>query len=288
VGAPVLFQGVQVGAVISIVIRADPNKLKTEIPVIIEVEPDKFKFGEDVQRTDEDRKKGAQQLIKMGLRAVLSMQSFITGQLMIELDFYPNTPINLRNTSEDYLELPTIPSTTERLANTLQKLDLEGMEKNLTNTLAGVDRFVNNPDLIGSVKTLKETLEEMRQVVKKVDAKIDPLADHLDGTIRDARKLVNNVDRQVDPLAKNVNTTVKDFGKLARDMDAQLGSLADSLDQSLSSVRGVMSEDAPLIVEMENTLREISAAARSIRQLANALEQKPEALIQGKGNPGGK
>jgi paraquat-inducible protein B len=49
-----------------------------------------------------------------------------------------------------------------------------------------------------------------------------------------------------------------------------------------------MSEDAPLIVELENTLQEISAAARSIRQLANSLEQNPEALIQGKGNSGGK
>jgi paraquat-inducible protein B len=50
----------------------------------------------------------------------------------------------------------------------------------------------------------------------------------------------------------------------------------------------VISDDAPLIVELEETLREISAAARSIRQLANSLEQHPEALIQGKGKSGDK
>ena len=219
---------------------------------------------------------------------MLATQSFITGQLMVELDFYPDTPINLKNIAKEYIEIPTIPSTTERLAQSLQKLNLEGLQKNLENTLAGVDRFVNNPDLIGSVKTLKETLEEMRQVVKKVDAKIDPLADHLDGTIRDTRKLVNNVDHQVDPLAKNVNNAVKDFGKLARDADARVAALGTSLDKTLSAVRGVMSPDAPLIVELESSLQEISATARSFRQLANTLGQHPEALIQGLGKPGEK
>src|SRR4030042_2062526 len=42
VGAPVLFQGVQVGSVISILIETDLSKLETTIPVIIEVEVDKF------------------------------------------------------------------------------------------------------------------------------------------------------------------------------------------------------------------------------------------------------
>jgi paraquat-inducible protein B len=60
------------------------------------------------------------------------------------------------------------------------------------------------------------------------------------------------------------------------------------LDKTLSAVRGVMSEDAPLIVELEKTLREISDAARSFRQLADTLERHPEALIQGKEKSGGK
>ena len=101
-------------------------------------------------------------------------------------------------------------------------------------------------------------------------------------------RLVNNVDGQVDPLAGNVNKTVEDFGKLARDTDARLGSVTENLDRTLSSARGVISDDAPLIVELENTLREISAAARSIRQLANTLDQQPEALIQGLGKSGEK
>ena len=284
VGSPVLFQGVQVGSVTSISIHTDMDDLKVDIPVIIEVEPERFVTASgEHSETDEEIREQIARLIGEGLRAVLQMQSFITGQLMIEVDFYPDTPVSLRNIDKDHPEIPTIPSTTERLAQSLQRLDLEGMQKSLQNTLTGVDQLVNDPDLKASIRALKETLEEAREVVKKVDTKIDPLADNLDGTIRDARKLVNNVDRQVDPLAKNVNTTVNDFGKLARDADARVEALGTGLDKTLSAVRGVMSPDAPLIVELESTLQEISATARSFRQLADYLERHPEALIQGKG-----
>ena len=288
VGAPVLFQGVQIGSVIDITITADPSEQKIEIPVIIEIEPARFKMDKGIQRTDEDREEAAKKLVEMGLRAVLQMQSFITGQLMIELDFFPNTPVSLKNINKDYFEIPTIQSTTERLAQTLQNLDLEGMKNNLENTLAGIDRFVNNPELKASISELKGAVTDARHLVQNLNERLGPLADNLTATVSDARKLVKNVDDQVAPLADNLNRTVEDYGKLARDADARLGTLTDSLDRTLSSARGVISDDAPLIVELENTLQELSAAARSIRQLANSLEQKPEALIQGKGNSGGK
>ena len=43
VGAPVLFQGVQIGSVKSIILQVDPTELQLQIPVIIEYEPEKFK-----------------------------------------------------------------------------------------------------------------------------------------------------------------------------------------------------------------------------------------------------
>jgi paraquat-inducible protein B len=286
VGAPVLFQGVQIGSVTSIVLQADVKQHTLERPVVIEIEPDKFQLEEGQEHRDPSE--SLPELIDRGLRAVLTMQSFITGQLMIELDFLPNTPVYLKNINKEFPEIPTIPSTTERLAQTLQKLDLEKMEKNLEDTLAGIDRFVNNPDLKVSIGELKGVLTDARGLVQNLNTRIGPLADGLDATLRDARKMVNNVDTQVGPIADNVNKTVEDFGKLARDADTRLGAVAENLDRTLSSARGVISDDAPLIVEMENTLREISASARSIRQLANTLDQQPEALIQGLGKSGEK
>ena len=288
VGAPVLFQGVQIGSVASITLSVDPNGLKVEIPVIVDIEPHRFEVAGGVQRTEEDRREAAKKLIERGLRAVLTTQSFITGQLMIECDFYPKTPANLKNISKEYPEIPTIPSTTERLAQTLQKLDLKAMEENLTNTLAGIDRLVNSPDLKASMSEFKGVLSDARRLVQNMNGRVGPLADGFDATLQDARKLVKNLDGQVNPLADNVNRTVDDFDKLARDVDARLGSLTNSLDKTLAGARGVLSQDAPLIVELEIALKEISDAARSIRQLANTLDQKPEALIQGLGKSGEK
>jgi paraquat-inducible protein B len=261
VGAPVLFKGVRVGSVISVVIVVDSAKHQADIPVIIEIDLDRFELREAGQT--EDPQKNMPMLIKDGFRGMLTMQSLITGKLLIELDFYPDTPVNLKNINKRYTEIPTIPSTTSKLARALDKLDLEAVQKKLESALEGIAELTTNPDLAASIMHLKETL-------------------------RDARKLVNRVDRQVDPLAEDTKKTVKDIGKLARNLDGRVGGVSDSLEKTLSSARGVISEDSPLIVELQNTLKEISAMSRSIRELADYLEQHPETLIRGKGKPGGK
>ena len=133
----------------------------------------------------------------------------------------------------------------------------------MESTLAGIDRFVNNPDLTASIRALKDTLQ-------------------------DTRKLVTRVDRQVDPLSDDLKKTVKEFGKLAADIDARVAGLSTSFEKTMAAAKGILSEDSPLMVELETTLKEISAMSRSIRQLANYLDQHPEALIRGKGKPGGK
>ena len=264
VGAPVLFQGVQVGSVTSIVIQADLVTLQAQIPVIIEIEPDRWK----VRAGERNPRKIATKLIEKGLRAQLVMQSFITGQLMIELDFYPRSavcyaPAQFDKDYKDYIVIPTCASSAEKLAKALGELDLKRLEKHLDSALAGIDRFVNNPDLTASIRALQDTLQ-------------------------DASKLLTRVDRQVDPLADGVKKTVKDFGKLANNVDSRVGGVATGLNNTMSTAKGVLSEDSPLMVDLENTLQEISAMSRSIRHLANYLEQHPEALIRGKGKPGGK
>ena len=194
---------------------------------------------------------------------------------MIELDFNAESkvcyaPAQIDKDYKDYVVIPTCASTSERLAKALGELDLKAIEKNLNSSLAGIDRLVNNPDLTASFRALKDTLQ-------------------------DARKLVTRVDRQVDPLADDVKKTVKDFGKLANNVDSRVGGLAtgfdktmSGLDTTMSAAKGVLSQDSPLMVELENALKEISGMSRSIRQLSTYLDQHPEALIRGKGNSGGK
>ena len=271
VGSQVLFQGVPVGSVTQIILQADFVTMKTQIPILIEIDPDRFQ----VRSGERNYRKIGTKLIEMGLRAQLITQSYITGQLLIQLDFYPKStvcyaPPQVDKDYQDYIVIPTCASTSERLAKALGDLDLKAIEKNLNASLAGIDKLVNNLDLAASIRVLKDTLQ-------------------------DARQLLARVDRQVDPVSDDVKKTVKEFGKLAANIDARVGGLAggfdktmSGFDKTMSAARGILAENSPLVVDLENALQEISAMSRSIRQLANYLDQHPEALIRGKENPGGK
>jgi paraquat-inducible protein B len=247
--------------VISIDIIADPSKLQADIPVIIQIELDRIKFRKPGEILNPQ--KDMPLLIKNGFRGRLDLQSLISGKLLIELDFYPGTPLILRNIEKKYIEIPTIPSTPSKLARALDKLDIEAIQTKLESAMDGIGKFANNPDLAASVRRLKETLG-------------------------DARKLVKRVDRQVDPLANEARQTFKDIGTLARNLNGRVGEVATSLEKTLTAARGVIAPDSPLVVELEDTLKKISTMSQSIRELADYLEQHPESLIRGKKKPGGK
>jgi paraquat-inducible protein B len=53
------------------------------------------------------------------------------------------------------------------------------------------------------------------------------------------------------------------------------------------SVENTTREDSSLIVNLTEALQELSRAARSLRALADYLDQHPEALLRGKGGSGG-
>lgn len=268
VGAPVLFQGVQVGTVTGIMIMADFKKIKADIPVYIEIEPARFQVRGE-KKGVRDPKIMAERLIAAGLRAMLQMQSFITGQLLIELNFYPDTPVVLRNLDKEVIEIPTIPSTSAKVAQALEKIDIGALQDKFTKVLDSVETLLNNPDLTASLRDLRETLQSTRQVMVKVA-------------------------KQVDPLAKDMQRTVKDFGKIARDFDPRMKELTSSvektltgLDKTMHAVRGVVSADAPVMVDLENTLKELAAMSRSLRELTSYLDQHPESLLRGKKKPKG-
>jgi paraquat-inducible protein B len=271
VGSPVLFRGVQVGTVKSIVIRSYVKEHKAYIPVFIEIYPEKFQLvGEGAKTEDWNKnwKTNLPELIKLGLRAQLVSESLITGQLAIELEVRPDSPIVLRNLDKDYPEIPTIPSTIAQLFKELEKIDLGEINERLESILSGLDQLVNNPELKGSMVELHGLLKDVRIVVDNLNAKIGPLTDNLNGTLNDARNLLNTADGELKPLAENLNTTLEDFSKLARDADALL--------------------DPSLSYELETTLQSLSEAARAMQLLAEYLKRHPDSLIRGKGRSGGK
>jgi paraquat-inducible protein B len=267
VGAPVLFEGVQIGSVVSIVLTINPAELQIQIPIIIEYEPDLFHVQGKVAMV-RNPQKNVPKLVERGLRAQLTTQSYITGQTAIELGFFPNAdlcypPAEIDPNYKDYIVIPTCKSTGAKLMESLGKLDLKGIQRHLISALASIDGLASNPDLAASFRNLKEALMK-------------------------ARKLVTKVDRQVDPLADGLKKTSKDISKLARNAGAKVTELTTNLDKTMSAARGTISPDSPLMVELETSLQEISKMSRSLRELADFLEEHPESLLRGKKGSGGK
>ncbi|KPK19388.1 MAG: hypothetical protein AMK69_24285 [Nitrospira bacterium SG8_3] len=300
VGAPVLFQGVQVGSVIDITIEADAEEQTSQIPVTIEIHPKKFKVVRGKRASDPYE--NLPLLIERGLRAQLQQQSFVTGQLMIGLDYYPDTPVRLVGVDTEYPEVPTIPTPLETLAKTFRDLNLEELVNRVTSAVKGIEELVNSPDLMGSITSLNLLLQDARKLVGNIDSEIEPLAANLNNTLKDYGKLAQEVDEEVEPIGDEVEKTLTAYRKLAENLDHQVDPLMSSLHlnlkaahlaleqgaKTLATAEHTLSEDSTTIYELNNTLREISAMARSIRQLADYLERHPESLLSGKGTEGGK
>jgi paraquat-inducible protein B len=303
VGAPVVFRGVKIGEVTKIMIYADRHDRSFEIPVILEIEPENFQsIGPEAM----DRKQYVQELIKSGLRAQLQMQSMVTGQLMINIDFFPDTPVRLVGSRKIALakgmtEIPTIQTSMQKIEKTLQDIPIGEIANSINKSLNAIEALVTSEELTKSLHYFKQTAKDIRDLARHVDEKIDPLSADLGQTLKDAQRLIGNVDNQVEPLASSFKRTsdtagaaFTDVRKLTKNINGQVktlaGDLANTLQkaaEALSTVRGMIEEGSPLRFQVETTFSELAQAARSIRTLANFLERNPDALLRGKSETGG-
>lgn len=100
-------------------------------------------------------------------------------------------------------------------------------------------------------------------------------------------RVLNNLEEaEVTELVSDARKAMQGIDQLARNLDRQVVPAAhDTLvqaEETLSAVEGVAAEGSPDRYELRNALRELAAAARSMRILADYLERHPESLVQGK------
>jgi paraquat-inducible protein B len=62
--------------------------------------------------------------------------------------------------------------------------------------------------------------------------------------------------------------------------------MLDKAQQSLDSIETLVGERSELRYRLNQSLIELTGALQSVRSFSEYLERHPEALIQGKGNPG--
>ncbi len=274
VGSPVVFRGVQVGQVTDIIVNFDSSELSVNIPVIFETDPERFRETGSSDITDDKEMHKA--LIAQGLRAQLQITSLVTGQLAVNIDFFPDTPAKLLGLERAelgegikvWMEIPTISTPLQDLEKALGEIDFKDMADDISRAMDGIAKLATSPDLHASISELKDTLIAFRSLAKNVDSKVEPLATSLDQTLVDVRAGIGDA-------RKLMATDIKDALKSAK-------TALDKAHQTLASIENLADEGTQLRLEISEVLTEVSAAARSVRVLADFIEQHPDAILRGR------
>ena len=115
---------------------------------------------------------------------------------------------------------------------------------------------------------LKQTLIDVQKLARNLDSKVEPLATSFDQTLVEARAGIGDARKL-----------------MASDIKEAADAATTALDQAnltLKSIEGIAEEGTQLRHEVSAALREISAAARSVRVLSDFIEQHPDALLRGR------
>lgn len=301
VGSPVVFRGVKIGSVSDIHMHFDYATKAMTILVYAEFERGMVHtINQDMELAKALGKQihyaVMKELIGRGLRAQLEMQSIVTGQLQIALDFHPDKPAIYTGAVHTVQEIPTLPTPLQELTKKLEQLPIGEIFDKVNLALDGITRLVQSPELKETFSNLNTALKDARTLVRNLDAQVKPLSVGLSETIRDTQRLIKNADAQVASLGTNLNEAIGDGRKLIRNVDGSVDSVrvgvVDMIDTASAAVKeaeklleelqSAARMDSTLMYRLTESLREVEKAARSLSTLTDYLERHPEALLRGK------
>ena len=195
-GAPVEILGIKIGEVVKVELEYDLQKIDFRIPVLIVLEPERIhtlvtEEGEmvkgEVKEVVMEEQSGAseeyqrtQVLVDKGFRGQLKTGNLLTGQLYIDLGFYPDAPPAELRMEDGYPVFPSIPAPLEQIVHRVDNI-LKKVEK--------VPFEQIGKDLQVAIESLTAALDEIKamsgkvneQTVPKVNAALDKLEETLDG-----------------------------------------------------------------------------------------------------------
>ena len=308
-GSAVEFRGVRVGSVKKIQLLLDVDSNELLIPVYMELETRSLVLSGSAEHADNaEAIPFLDELVAQGLRARLDLKSIVTGQLAVGLDMHPNTRIARIGAIDDAYELPTVPSTLDRVVQALQDLPLQEIAAKLINTLDRTSELVGDENLAAVLRDAAGTAADARQLMTDLRTHIGPavvdaretlretrtalqeLGGHATTTLDDYRGLARNTTDKVTSLTDTMDKALKELGGIRASLDARIAPVAKSAEATLGEARGTLANARNLLAEDSRTqynlnvaLEELAAAARSLRIMADYLERNPDALLKGKG-----
>jgi len=276
VGAPVNFRGVRVGSVSRVDLVIDSRDLTAHIPTYIRFDPDRTKWIGTPEGKAPDI--SYKTMVDRGLRAQLVYQSYVTQQLMVELDFLPSTPPTLVGGDPRVAEIPAVPSTLDVVRRNIEKLPIQDMIGTAMNTLNNVDRLLASPDLTNALAALAGGMREFETTMGTARTTFATGADmltevqgELRTTMAELQNLLGTANRETGPLLDSLRATSKSVEQAVAQANTVMNNTND-----------LVSRNAPVRSDLETSMRNLSQASSSLRSFAETLERNPNALLLGR------
>jgi paraquat-inducible protein B len=296
-GAAVKFKGVEIGSVdrIRIPFRVDSNDQPIE--VFYKLDSEILEAG--AQRSS-DYGDTLQEAIGNGLRAQLESDSLLTGVLHVSVAFSSDEkPPVFHDPIEGVMEIPTVPPPLQEIGSAIRTIvdkvgqyDLTKLLADLDAALVSVGDLARSPEIRSALVSLDKSLQSVERTFARLETHIDPIAKG----VEDATASVVAASKSVGEGVESLKSTMGTIQKVTADTGAavapilagleqnskDLQSLAHELEGAIASARVLLDPDAPIVVELQTTLRSLGDAARATRALFELLGHDPAALLRGK------
>jgi paraquat-inducible protein B len=249
VGSAVQMFGIQVGNVTDRELVADPygEEKHPIVRVVFALQPERALEGPSTRALERDAMRAH---VLDGLRVVLETRSMITGEKALALSYLPDhAPSEVRE-EDGMLVLPSqsrgfgaLTDALSDVATRLNRIPYEEIGRNLSRSLASVDRTLSGPELRDALVKLAATLDEVRGLAHEARAGLGPAFERLP-----------HIADELEQAAGHANDLLGSVGDV--DSDFRRGAV--------------------------RLMDQVTDVARSIRLLADFLSAHPETLIRGR------
>ncbi len=269
VGAPVALRGVQIGQVTDINLILDPQSESESVIMQVEAQLDDNNI--QLRNGGTAQSEMVEDMIGNGLRAQLNTQSLLTGLLYIQLDFHPQSPINLAAVDSPHLQIPTIPTELQKLSRQIESVDFEQVASDLQSIATGVKSLITD-DAFQSLPT------DMQNALASVTALSEDLRQNLAVSGPQLERVLSGANEGIDAF----NAQVPELVEIVEQNLLSLERSMLAFEETMTGAQSLLAEDSPTTYELNQALKELAQAGRALRQLARSLEQQPEALLRGR------
>jgi paraquat-inducible protein B len=195
IGAPVEFRGIRLGTVKTIELGTDPHRPDVTVPVVlVDLEPQRLANFANIEQPratqleqEEFEKQTVQriehQVAEKGLRARLMTGNLVTGQLFVDLEYFPDAEPVRPGRYGNYPEIPTLPNPLEGILQGFNKIIDKLEQARLEDTLENLNELVTSSnELISTLgqnaptiaAELQNTLAEAQDTLASLKAITSP------------------------------------------------------------------------------------------------------------------